>query len=101
MKKMMIMMLLCSGCSEQVLLGTMIGAQAWDYESTRRVLEAGGTERNPLVGSSNDNVLFFKIGFTGLLYLCGEIWPEHKEAFYLVGTISGVVCGIHNEGEHK
>jgi hypothetical protein len=45
---------------------------------------------------SNEEVLFFKIGVTGLLWGLGEVWPEHREFFYIVGIGSGVGVSLSN-----
>lgn len=87
--------LLLTGCGmtprEQVLFGGMVGAQFADYYTTTRYLEIGGTEANPILGErpSDGNVALFKVGVTGILYGLGELWPEHREAFYWLGIISG------------
>jgi hypothetical protein len=91
-----IIIVLLSGCTrmthqEQLLFGGMIVAQAADYETTRKYIAIGGTEGNPLMSDRPDDgeILLFKAGVTGVLWLCGEIWPEQRKAFYTVGIISG------------
>lgn len=104
----MIVLIFCAGCTpmtrrEQILFTGMVLAQAADYETTRRYIAAGGTETNPLTGDrpSRDTIALFKIGFVGVLYGLGEIWPEHREGFYSLGIVSGGGAAIWNNNLYE
>jgi hypothetical protein len=93
----------------------MIAAQAADYESTRRLMslncdvpgcDYGYRELNPLLADKpdRDSIAILKIGTTGILWLAGEIWPEHREAFYTIGMVAGGAAAGWNYSlyeEHK
>jgi hypothetical protein len=84
----------CSGCGvpytskQRIAMGIYIGAAAADWYTTNRVLDDGGYECNPLMSKHpNDGelALFNGIGF-GIIWLAGEICPEHREAFWYIGA---------------
>ena len=101
MKRALIFILaLVAGCSqpmtprEQMLFGGMIAAQAADGWTTARYVAIGGTEANPMMDDrpSDGEIALFKAGFVGVLWLLGEIDPEHREQYYTVGIVSGLLA---------
>lgn len=105
MKQTLILILaLCAGCGpplthrEQLLLGGMITAQAADGWTTDRYIGIGGTELHPAVGDRPDteSIALLKVGTVLVLYGMGEIWPEHRDAFYTTGIVTGGVNAGRN-----
>ena len=83
---------------EQWLFGGLIAAQTADGWTTDRYVSMGGTELNPMLGERPDTeaIAFLKIGTVLTLWGLGELWPEHREAFFTVGIISGGVAAGWN-----
>lgn len=82
---------------EKVLFGTLVAANVADAYTTIEMVEVdsrGGHfhELNPVLGKHPDagNVILFKAGVVGMYWLAGELWPDHREGIYGVGT---VICG--------
>ena len=109
-KKLMILILMiilmnCAGCAremttrEKVLFGTMIAANAADYEITRRGLGVGFKENNPFLTDhpSQDSIAWLKIAFVGGLWGLGEIFPDGREYFFTIGNITGGVAAGWND----
>lgn len=98
--------LLVGGCAntrpytkeEKFLFGTMVAANLADWYTTKRILDKGGREFNPILGDhpSNEEVFIFKAGVVGLFYGLGELFPEHRKIFLLIGTIAGAGPAAHN-----
>jgi len=106
MKKfLLVLLLVISGCArpmtvrEKVLFGTMIAANLADYETTRRGTGVGFKENNPFLSEhpSQDSIAWLKIGFVGTLWGLGEIWPDGREFFFTIGTITGGVAAGWND----
>ncbi len=85
--------------TEQVLFGGMIAAQAADGWTTDRYIGIGGTELNPMLGERPDTeaIALLKVGTVLTLWGLGEIWPDHREAFFTVGIVSGGVAAGYND----
>ena len=105
MKRTLILVLaLCAGCGppmtkrEQLLFGGMIAAQAADGWTTDTYIGMGGTELNPMLGERPDTeaIALLKVGTVLTLWGMGEVWPEHREAFFTLGIISGGVAAGWN-----
>lgn len=97
-------MVVCQGCGgpmtprEQWLFGGMIASQAADGWTTDTYISMGGTELNPMLGNRPDTeaIALLKIGTVLTLWGLGEVWPEHREAIFTVGIISGGVAAGWN-----
>ena len=95
-KLILITVVLLAGCGpamtsrEKLLFGSMCAAQWADYETTRRCISAGASEMNPLVSDhpSDDSIAMLKIGTVLVYWSFGQVWPEHRESIFTVGTIT-------------
>jgi len=79
--------------SEKKWLATLAGCSVADAVTTRRVLDEGGYEMNPLIGKnpSNEELILAKSIGIGVLYAGGQLHPDKRELLYQIGT--GVYCG--------
>ncbi len=101
----LIFIMTLSGCArpmtrtEQVLFGGMIAAQAADGWATDRYIGIGGTELNPMLGERPDTeaIALLKVGTVLTLWGMGEVWPDHREAFFTVGIVSGGMAAGYND----
>ena len=103
-KTLIIILILCAGCGppmtrrEKYLGLAMIAAQAADGWTTDRYIGIGGTELNPLLSERPDteSIALLKIGTVLTLWGLGEVWPEHRETFFAVGTVAGGAAALGN-----
>lgn len=84
--------------AEKILLGTAIGGQIFDYTSTRRALNMGCIEGNPLM-SSDAVMIASKIGISAMSYYGANSIIDHRMRKIYLGLIGaiGIGAGVHNE----
>lgn len=97
MKKLILLGLLIatSGCAVLADKRTVAGCQLADGYSTKRALDAGATEANPLLsGASGNAIMGFKALLAAVLYY---VMPDTKDMGkgekFLYSTLSVVTCG--------
>jgi hypothetical protein len=103
MRKLLVLIILLAGChyspSERQKFGIFIASQLADGYTTDRNIKAGAVELNPLMSDRPDTeeIIIFKAAVVGGIYLLGELFPEQREGFILIGTISGFGAAGWNE----
>jgi hypothetical protein len=88
---------------EKWLFGVMLAANAADAYTTIEATEVdsrGGHfhEMNPILGKHPDsgNVILFKALVIVFCWGLGELWPEHREGIYLIGTLPSGIAATSN-----
>ena len=77
--------------AEKYWLATMIAGQVADAATTQYGLHQGLKEANPLYGKDPNMgvVIGVKIAYVGLAYGLGQLIPEGRKTFYIIGCIPG------------
>ena len=95
-----LVLLLLSGCTVLADKRTVAGCQLADGYTTKRALDAGATEANPILsGMSGNGIMALKSVFAALLYY---VMPETKDMdngeTFLYSALSVIGCGAaaHN-----
>ena len=94
----------CSGISytskEKAALGFYIASSFADFRTTELALDRGARECNPLLDDhpSDFELVTHQVCSLGLVYLLGEIWPEHRMFFYTTFGAGHTIAAIHNDG---
>jgi len=102
MKKLFTLILFCLvfiSCSssrphtkaEKYWLTAMIAGQVADAATTQYGLHRGLKEANPLYGKDPNMgvVIGVKVVYVGLAYGLGQLIPDGRKAFYIIGCIPG------------
>ena len=88
--------------TEKVLLATSWVAIYADYTSTVDILDHGGYERNPLIGSHPSNEKLLVMGITSqiIAITIAHFWPETRVWILGGKTAIHTGCAIHNNNEY-
>ena len=91
----LVMLLLTSGCTILADKRTVAGCQLADGYTTKRALDAGATEANPMLKDMSGNTIMgIKALFAALLYY---VMPETKDMDkgekFLYSALSVIGCG--------
>ena len=91
--------------TEKFLYGTMVIGQAGDYISTKRALDRGAIESNPIYGEDpSDGAL---IAGKVITVMAGQCIANHMPSGYarkgVLGIVSimGIGVTVHNEGVQR
>ena len=91
--------------TEKILYGTMVMGQAGDYISTKRALDRGAIESNPIYGENpSDGALLAGKAATVLVGTCvANHMPSGYARKGVLGIVSimGIGVTIHNEGVQR
>ncbi len=80
----------------------MVACQAADYYTTKRALDQGLEEGNPLLGKNNmRNVAIAKLVGITLFSLGGHFSPENRETIYQIRAGFGCGAAVWNDYQTK
>ena len=102
----LILIISLAGCSgvpytsgEKAALGFYITSSFADFRTTELALDRGARECNPFLDDhpSDFELITHQVCSLGLVYLLGEICPEHRIFFYTTFGVAHTVAAIHND----
>ena len=96
----MLLLIATAGCSVLADKRTVAGCQLADGYTTKRALDRGAVEANPILsGASGDSIMVLKAAFAALLlYVMPETENMDKGEKFLYSALTVIGCGAaaHN-----
>lgn len=99
----LILLITLSSCTtyttqDKIACGAFLITASTDVWSTSYALNNDCRELNQLLNEypSDEELILFKAGMFGVFFTLGEIWPEHRETFYWIGSVFQGGASIHN-----